>query len=112
MRSLSHLFQEKKSAKLPAPHSDPSPLDAKTVFFLFERIIRDYYGQRGGGVIHPSHFDQGVLFITVASPLWANELLIQERVLCERLNAALGSEVVRALKVEHGLSSDGRRRTQ
>lgn len=106
MRSLGHLFQEKKSKSPPTQTTPSAELDAKTVFFLFERIVREYYGKRGGGVIHPARYERGVLFIKVASPLWANELLIQEGELCARLNEALGGEVIQGLQILHGLSGD------
>lgn len=106
MRSLGHFFQAKQVQKENS-HPQKNPvLDAKTVFFLFGRIVREYYGKRGGGVMHPSRYENRVLYIKVASPLWANELLIQEKNLCERLNQEIGEEAIMEIQIIHGLHAD------
>ncbi|TXG77163.1 DUF721 domain-containing protein [Candidatus Dojkabacteria bacterium] len=108
MRSMKHLFQiqqEKKSSQ-PSVNHESGVMDEKTIFFLFERIVGEYYGQRGRKVIHPMKYQEKILTVKVASPLWANELLIQEQALCERLNQEVGREVLQGVRVLHGLSAD------
>lgn len=56
--------------------------------------------------MHPSRYENKVLFIKVASPLWANELLIQEKELCRRLNQEIGSEAIVEIQIVHGLYGD------
>lgn len=106
MRSLGHLFQQKQEQALPTQSGREKLLDAKTIFFLFSRIVREFYGKCGGGVIHPAQYEKGVLSIKVASPLWANELLIQEKELCRRINQEVGSDAVLELRILHGLHAD------
>ncbi len=106
MRSLGHFFQEKNVQKEASLRKKEISLDTKTIFFLFDRIVREYYGKRGGGVIHPSRYENKVLFIKVASPLWANELLIQEGELCRKLNQEIGGEAVVGIHILHGLHAD------
>lgn len=110
MRSMRHLFQVKKKENNQESSLGLAPqnevIDEKTIFFLFERIVGDYYGQRGRKVIHPVKYQAMILTVKVASPLWANELLIQEQELCRRLNEAVGGEVLQGVKVLHGLSAE------
>lgn len=106
MRSLNHLFDARKQVENKLAQSVPMSLDAKTVFFLFTRIVREYYGKRGGMAIHPLKYEQPILFIKVASPLWANELLVHQAELCKRLNQEIGSEAVQSIRILHGLHAD------
>ncbi len=113
MRSIGHLFQvqrEEKKSSLRGQKDQVSQeggnMDEKTMFFLFERIVGDFYGKRGRKVIHPVKYQGGILTVKVASPLWANELLIQEQELCQRLNQEVGKEVLQSVRVLHGLGTD------
>ena len=106
MRSLNHLFDARKQVEKKMAQSVLVSLDAKTVFFLFTRIVRDYYGKRGGMAIHPLKYENQILFIKVASPLWANELLVQQEEFCKQLNQEIGSEAVQSIRIVHGLHAD------
>jgi predicted nucleic acid-binding Zn ribbon protein len=43
----------------------------------------------------PSHFRNGILFVTVATQSWMQELQFMKASICEKLNARLGSALVR-----------------
>lgn len=85
---------------------EPRGLDEKTVFFLFNRVVEEQYGKRGRSIIHPSRYIEQILTVRVASPLWANELVIERARICRALNEALGGEVIRDIRVLHGLYPD------
>lgn len=69
-------------------------------------MVREYYGRRGSQAIHPMRYEGGVLFIRVASPLWANELLMHAENLCERLNQEMEEDVLSEIRVLHGRHGD------
>lgn len=104
MKQLVHFLGKRKKQAVVQINS--SVIDEKTVFFIFHKIIDEQYGQRGKMVIFPVKFDGKVLVLRVASPLWAQEILIQRSVLCERVNRAFEQEVLLDLKISHGLSGD------
>ena len=56
---------------------------------------------RGGGLAaqaHPASERDGIVTVTCASSVWAQELTLMAPDLAARLNAALGSEFVRELR--------------
>ena len=78
-------------------------LDEKTVFFLFSKVVDEQYGKRGRKVIFPSKYDQKILSVKVASPLWAQELLMERFTLCNLINQSIGEEILLDIRVIHGL---------
>lgn len=103
MRALSHLLHSKNQDPLQVGAQQKTPLDAKTIFFLFTRLVKQYYGERGRKAIYPFRYDEAVLTIKVASPLWASELLLVKEELCASLNREIGTTVVTDIRVFHGL---------
>lgn len=103
MRNLSELLSKKTKRYQEVPET--KILDEKTLFFLFVKILGEEYGQRGRNMIFPEQFIDGVLRVRVASPLWANELMLQKALLCERLNHAFGSKVLEDIEIRHGARS-------
>ncbi|MEP7162218.1 MAG: DciA family protein [Candidatus Moraniibacteriota bacterium] len=76
-------------------------LDEKTVFYLFQKIVRAEYGERGATVIESVYLREGILGLRAANPLWANELWLQRGSLLTRLNKEIGEEIVKDLKIFH-----------
>lgn len=65
-------------------------LDDKTVFFLFRKIIREEYGNRGVNELSPVSFSEGILSIKASNPLYSNELWMRRETLIDRMNRELG----------------------
>lgn len=103
MRALKVLLQKTERGEKDSP--GVKKLDEKTIFFLFEKIVLDYYGRRGKLVIYPVAFKEHTMTLKVASPLWAQELMIQKEELCERLNREVGEDILRDIRVIHGMDS-------
>jgi len=61
------------------------------VWNFWNEIVGEALARRA----QPSGYRNGVLFITVAAHAWMQELQFMKRPLCERLNARLGSELIR-----------------
>lgn len=77
----------------------PSQLDDKTVLFLFRKIIREEYGNRGVNELSPVTFSDGVLSIKASNPLYSNELWMRRDVLIDRMNRELGEVGVTEVKL-------------
>jgi predicted nucleic acid-binding Zn ribbon protein len=63
-----------------------------------QRVWPEAVGEAVAGQAHPSAERDGVVTVTCASSVWAQELTLMAPELTERLNAALGSEFVRELR--------------
>jgi len=61
--------------------------------------IWNFWAEEVGELIarraQPSHFRNGILFVTVATQSWMQELQFMKETIRERLNARLGAELVR-----------------
>lgn len=105
MKQLSSLILIHKE-KHPENKESLKVVDEKTVFFLFHKVIDEQYGRRGRMVIFPSKCDQKVLFVKVASPLWAQELLMERFTLCKLINESIGEEILQDIRIVHGISGE------
>lgn len=76
-----------------------APIDDKTVFFLFRKLIREEYGTRGIVELEPVAFADGVLSIKANNPLYSSELWIRRETILEKMNAALEQEAVQELRL-------------
>lgn len=96
MKLLKDLFripEEKKPSQ--------KEVDEKTIFYLFQKIIRRQYGERGEGGISFVFFREGVLGVRTKTPLWANEIWLVRGDLVRELNELLEDEVIRDIKPLH-----------
>lgn len=76
-----------------------TPIDDKTVFFLFRKIIREEYGTRGSAELEPVAFSDGVLSIKANNPLYSSELWVRREMIRERMNTALEQDAVLELRL-------------
>lgn len=70
-------------------------IDEKSVFYLFDTIIRDEYGKQGQKKIRFGSFRDGIIFTRVENEHWASEILLEKFTLLRRMNAELGSEEIK-----------------
>ncbi len=81
------------------PEKRKRVVDEKTLFFLFQKEIKNRYGERGLQMILPLSFHGQTLGVKTKSPLWANELWLEREAILHSLNTSLGDEVVKSLKL-------------
>ena len=93
MRSLKDFIGRHRGA------SHRAPIDDKTVFFLFRKIIREEYGMRGALELEPAVFQEGVLSVKASNPLYSSELWIRRETIIERMNKSLGAPVIHELRL-------------
>ena len=63
-----------------------------------QRVWPQAVGEALAAQAHPSSARDGVVTVTCSSSVWAQELTLMAPELAERLNAALGSDLVRDLR--------------
>lgn len=93
MRSLKDFIGKRSGA------AEVTPLDDKTVFFLFRKIIREEYGMRGAAELEPVAFAEGVLSVKANSPLYSSELWMRREGLLTRMNKEFDQEAVKELRL-------------
>ena len=90
MQSLSSLLSGARRKK-------QISLDEKTIFFLFERIVRERYGSRGVWEITPKRYHKKKLFLVVKSSLWAQEVWRERKKMCRLINQKAGEDVLQEI---------------
>jgi len=73
-------------------------LDEKTVFCVFEKVIKKEYGRMGGENIQPRFYKKGKIFIKTQSSNWANEIWLNRQKLVKKINQELGSDEIKEIK--------------
>jgi predicted nucleic acid-binding Zn ribbon protein len=73
-------------------------LAPQTTLAEIQRVWPDAVGEVIAAQAEPTSERDGVLTVTCASAVWANELDLMGPELTQRINAALGADTVRALR--------------
>ena len=73
-------------------------LDPGTPLSAVQRVWRDAVGETIAGVAAPTGFAAGALRVTCESAVWAQELDLMGPELVARINAAIGADLVVALR--------------
>lgn len=73
-------------------------LDEKTVFYVFEKVIKREYGRMGEENIQPRFYKKGKIFIKTGSSNWANEIWLNRQGLIKKINQELGSGEIKEIK--------------
>lgn len=92
MRTLKELLPQKRNISTKA-------IDEKTIFHIAKRVLVEEYGVRGGENIVPSFYKEKKLFLSPRSSLWASEVYLMREHIASRINAILGSEEVKEIKI-------------
>lgn len=87
-------------ALLPKIKREPlKEIDDKTIFHIAKQVLVEEYGARGGENIIPTYYKDKKLFLAPRSSLWGSELYLMREHIAKRINAILGSEEVREIKI-------------
>ena len=74
-------------------------LDEKAIFYVFGKIIRECYGQRGAENIRPDFYKEGKIFIKFQNSGWANEIWMNESEIVKKINGEIGREEIVGIKI-------------
>ncbi|HBO16609.1 MAG: hypothetical protein UR69_C0002G0023 [Candidatus Moranbacteria bacterium GW2011_GWE2_35_2-] len=69
-------------------------LDDKTVFYIFDKIIKSEYGLIGSVRVRPDYFKNGKLFVKTQSSAWASEVFLDRKRITEKINRELGGKEI------------------
>lgn len=75
--------------------------EKEVLFYLFQEVIRDYFGKIGLNKMSPRHFSEGVLFIDVQNSAWSLELLANCEQIAREINKKIGEKFVREIKINN-----------
>ena len=94
MKDFKQLIKNKASNK-------PIMLDEKSVFFVFQLIIKEEYGRLGSENIKPDYLKDKKIFIKVIGTNWANEIWLNRAQIVKKVNDKLGGEEIKDLAVSN-----------
>lgn len=74
--------------------------DEKSIFFAFEKIIKEEFGSRGVKNLKADYLKNKNLFIVCESSVWKSELNLNKEEIKNKLNKELGSVEILEIKIK------------
>lgn len=93
MKSLRNLLEKRKK-------KTGASLDEKDIFYIFQKVIREEYGNAGSGKFKADFFKNKTLFIKSESSVWASELWMNKDKIIKKIKEELGEGSVEKIKVK------------
>jgi hypothetical protein len=93
-------FQNILQAKLTQVTPEAAVMDEKTIQFLFEKVVTEYYGAKGKSNVVPLSFKEGVLTLGVYKSLWQSEITLTKEDLLESINQKIGDALVKVIHIK------------
>lgn len=87
------------SNKIQEQQKKRTKLSEKDIFYIFERIVKQEYGNQGKKNLKPNFFKNGKIFIKSSSSIFANEVLLNKNEIINKLNQEIGSEEIIDIKI-------------
>jgi len=94
MKRINQLIDKKRDSK-------KLIWDEKDIFFAFQRVIKEEYGNQGIKNLIPSFFKNKKLLVKSLSSVWANELMLNRENFVKKINLELNREEVKEIKVNN-----------
>lgn len=93
MKSLKNLLEKHKKTTI---HS----FDDKDVFFVFQRVIKEEYGNYGSEKLKADFFKNKTVFVKSESSNFASELWMNRQKIIRKMNEELGEGAVKEIKIK------------
>lgn len=77
-------------------------LDEKAIFYVFTRVIRELYGNKGAEFVQPDFYKNGKIFVKSSSSNWANEIWLNKDEIMEKINSEIGAVEISELNISNG----------
>lgn len=77
-----------------------SPLDEKSVFFVFNKVIKEEYGKQGSEHIVPRLLKDRKIFVETTSSVWSGELWLNRAFIVARINSEIGNEEITDISIK------------
>lgn len=72
----------------------------KDIFFIFRKVIKEEFGNIGVENFIPNYYKNNHIFIKTKSSAWANELFSNRNKIIRKINAELGEEIIKEIKLK------------
>lgn len=79
--------------------SQQVPLDEKSIFYVFGKVIKQEYGNFGVENFKAQYLKNGKLFVKAENSVWASELWLNREAIMEKMNRELGSNEIKELSL-------------
>jgi hypothetical protein len=93
MKLLKNLLYKRENKKSIA-------LTDKDIFYIFNRIIKEEFGNIGASKLKADYFKNKTIFVKSSSSAWANELFLSRNMIIRKINKELGEGVIREIKMK------------
>lgn len=93
MKSLQSLLLKRKTA-------GKKNFSDKDVFYVFNRVIQEEFGNTGAEKFRADFWKNGLIFVRSESSVWANELWTNKSKIVRKMNEKLGEGVVKGIKTK------------
>jgi hypothetical protein len=87
MKNISQFLDKKNITKR-------ALIDEKSIFYVFQSIIKEEYGRQGQENIKPSSFRERKIFIKAGGSNWASEIWLKRGEIVKKMNEQLGGEEI------------------
>ncbi|HOW60506.1 MAG TPA: DciA family protein [Candidatus Moranbacteria bacterium] len=94
MLDILYLIMKKIGSLLNKKELVRKKIDQKTIFYIFEMIIKEEYGKQGVKNIKPNFFGDKKIFIKSANSFWSDEISEQKKDIIKKINEQLGENEV------------------
>ena len=92
MKDLKNLLKKKVVGK-------HAPLDEKSVFYVFQLIMKDEYGRQGIENIKPVFYRDNKIFIRFSKSAWNEEIWLNKDHIIKRINDNLGMREIKDFQI-------------
>lgn len=93
MKSLSSLLSKRKN-------TTKISLSDKDIFYIFNRIIKEEFGNVGALKLRADYFKNKTIFVKLTSSAWASELFSNRNTIIKKLNKELGDGAIKEIKLK------------
>lgn len=77
----------------------PTAIDEKSLFFIFQTVLREEYGKQGVGQVTAHFFKDKKLFVKTGNSNWANEVWLNREYLVRKINKEIGWEEIKEIVI-------------
>ena len=93
MKSLKNLLYKRENKKTVS-------LTDKDIFYIFNRVIKEEFGNVGASKLRPDYFKNKTIFVKLTSSAWASELFSNRNTIIKKINKELGDDAIREIKIK------------
>jgi hypothetical protein len=74
-------------------------LDEKSVFYVFQAVIKDEYGKQGIENFEPISYEDNMIFVKAGVGAWASEIWLKRTEIVKLINKQLGVDEIKDISM-------------